>query len=164
MGFLLLVVALVGLLLAACTAYQTLFLIPGLVSLRRRPGRTGASGAPRTRFVVLVPAHNEAALIGESVASLLRSSYPPELREVLVIADNCGDDTAARARLVGATRHERPGLRLRGKPHALDWMISRLDLLRFDAVVIVDGDTKVDPQFLRAMDAHLASGEKAIQG
>lgn len=54
------------------------------------------------RFVVVVPARNEAALIGPCVDSILRSAAAAEIRNdqlvVTVVADTCGDDTASVAR------------------------------------------------------------------
>ena len=54
--------------------------------------------APRFRFAVLIPAHNEEAVIGPLIESLLRQEYPRELYDVFVVADNCTDGTAAAAR------------------------------------------------------------------
>jgi glycosyltransferase involved in cell wall biosynthesis len=47
--------------------------------------------------VVLVPAHDEEALIARCVRSLFAQTYPRELIEIVVIADNCSDDTATEA-------------------------------------------------------------------
>jgi len=155
-------VAFAGVAIASLVAYQTVFLLLGLCVRNRRLTSPGTS--PQSRFVVLVPAHNEAKLIGQSVASIVACDYPRDLFELIVIADNCGDDTAALARQAGANVFERHDLTQRGKPFALNWAISRLDLNRYDAVVIVDADTGIHRQFLRAMDARLANGEQAIQG
>src|SRR5580704_10408909 len=54
------------------------------------------------RFDVVVPAHDEEGEIGLTVESLLDIDYPRELFRVLVIADNCTDRTAERARAAGA--------------------------------------------------------------
>src|SRR5207237_9168482 len=48
----------------------------------------------RTRFDVVVPAHDEERGIARTVQSLLATDYAPELRRVLVIADDCADSTA----------------------------------------------------------------------
>ena len=82
---------------------------------------------PRPRVDVLVPAHErEAACIEATVAALLRQLAPGD--RVIVIADNCRDETAALALRAGACvlerRHPaalRQGLRARGgrRVHAL---------------------------------------------
>src|SRR5437899_11642496 len=58
---------------------------------------------PRLRFDVVVPAHDEEAGISGTLRSLRELDYPPSLFRVLVVADNCTDATARRARKAGAT-------------------------------------------------------------
>ena len=52
---------------------------------RSAAGRTGAS----RRFAILVPAHNEEALIGRLLRSLQQLDYPADRAHVYVVADNC---------------------------------------------------------------------------
>lgn len=151
-----------GVVMAALVAIQLVFAVASLPFLRRP--RTDRGEAPVTRFVVIVPAHNEELLIDGLVRSVLASDYPPEMRRLVVVADNCTDRTADRARSAGAECYERMDEARRGKPYALDWMVRQLPLERYDAVVIVDADTVVDPAFLQAMDRHVRRGERAIQG
>nr|AIA96069.1 CAZy families GT2 protein [uncultured Bordetella sp.] len=78
------------------------------------------------RFDVLVPAHDEEATIAATVASLRAMDWPEECFRVIVVADNCSDETVARAKAAGARVIERhqPELRARGMhcnwdlPHA----------------------------------------------
>ena len=63
-------------------------------------GNRGEYAGPVT-ITVLVPAHDEQASVGATLVSLFEQSRPPE--RVLVVADNCSDDTARIAR-----RQERP--------------------------------------------------------
>src|SRR3954447_19598713 len=58
----------------------------------------GVYAGPVT-VTVLVPAHNEAACIGQTIRSLQEQSRPPE--RIVVVADNCTDDTPAIARAAG---------------------------------------------------------------
>ena len=62
-------------------------------SARTRPGRT-----PITRFLILVPAHNEEKLLPDLLANLRQLDYPADLLAVHVVADNCADRTAEIAR------------------------------------------------------------------
>jgi cellulose synthase/poly-beta-1,6-N-acetylglucosamine synthase-like glycosyltransferase len=151
-----------GGLLAACAGYNIVLMMASLPSLLRRRRRPQVP--PRTRFLVVIPAHNEAELIGETVRSVLASDYPSSLREVVVIADNCADDTAAQARAAGAACLERVDLNRRGKPWALHWVFRTLDLSAYDGIAMIDADTVVDAQFLRVMDGRLQRGERALQG
>jgi len=142
--------------------YELVLMLASLPALAR--GRRHDRPTARTRFVVVIPAHDEAALIGATVRSVLANDYPARLRDVVVVADNCTDDTAACARLAGAMCYERIQPDRRGKPWALNWTFGTLDLSRYDGVAIVDADTIVDPGFLREMDRRLQCGERAIQG
>lgn len=120
--------------------------------------------APCLRFEVVVPAHDEAAGIEATVASLLAMDYPRALYGVIVVADNCTDDTAARALAAGAGVMVRDDPSLRGKGHALAHAFERiLAERRADAIVVVDADTVVSPNLLRAFAARLAAGATAMQ-
>jgi GT2 family glycosyltransferase len=121
---------------------------------------------PRTRVAVLVPAHDEAALIARCVRSLLAQAYPSHLYGVIVVADNCTDDTASIARFAGAETFVRDESRARGKGRALRWLIDQV-LQRPnppDAVVVVDADAVADPDFLAALVRPFESGATAVQG
>lgn len=117
-----------------------------------------------TTFDILVPAHNEAAGIGKTVASLLAMDYPKEQYRVIVIADNCADDTAARARAAGATVLERHNAQLRGKGYALaHGYAASLGEGFADSIVVVDADTSVSGNLLSAFSARFAAGAEAVQ-
>lgn len=119
---------------------------------------------PVTRFDVIVPAHDEEVGIAATVQSLLALDYPADLRRVLVVADNCKDATAARAKEAGALVLERQDDTRRGKGYALEHAFERsLSDGLADAVVVVDADTLVTPNLLRAFAARFATGALAAQ-
>ena len=126
----------------------------------RLPAPTAAATERRFRFVV--PAHNESGGIGETVKSLLGVDYPRALFEVVVVADNCSDDTADQARAAGATVMVRNDTEKRGKGYALDHAFSATPA-EVDAVVVIDADTLVSPNILRAFAARRELGAKAMQ-
>ena len=128
------------------------------------PERDGGNAAALPRLLFLVPAHDETLLIEGCVRSILAMDYPADRREVVVIADNCTDGTADLARTAGATCLERADTERRGKPWALAWALERVDLGAFDAVVIIDADSLVDPSFARAMARHSPLAQRAVQG
>jgi len=105
----------------------------------------------RGRVAVLVPAHDEAAGIARTLDAVL-----PQLREhdrIVVVADNCSDDTAAIARAAGAQVQvvERAHATDRGKGFALAFGV---DALRADPpglVVILDADCDLAPGALDAL-------------
>lgn len=132
---------------------------------------SGAPGRPSyrlsthpTRFDVIVPAHDEGAGIARTVRSLHSLDWPHDAFRVLVIADNCSDDTAAKAAAAGALVLERTDSVHRGKGHALQWAFSRSVHEGWaDAVVVVDADSEASPDLLRAFAARLENGAVAIQ-
>jgi len=121
--------------------------------------------APSTRFMILIPAHDEGKVIGATVKRLQAIDYPADLFSIHVVADHCLDDTAEAARQAGAIVYERNEGPRSGKGAALFWLFkSILENGQCEAVVIFDADTLVDPAFLRVMDWRLAQGDQVIQG
>jgi cellulose synthase/poly-beta-1,6-N-acetylglucosamine synthase-like glycosyltransferase len=119
---------------------------------------------PRLKFDVIIPAHNEEAGIARTVSNLSRLDYPVELRRIVVVADNCSDATAERAREAGATVLERHNKELRGKGYALQLAFERSLADGFaDAVVVVDADTEVTSNLLHAFGLRLEAGAQAVQ-
>ena len=118
----------------------------------------------RLRFDVIVPAHNEEAVIEGVVASLRKLDWPADGFRVLVVADNCTDSTAALARAAGAEVLERNNKTLRGKGYALDFAFQASQAHGWAyAVVVVDADTKVSANLLEAFAARIEVGAKVMQ-
>ncbi len=88
-------------------------------------GTTILPNAPR--FALLIPAHDEALLIGDALESLHRLEYPRAAYRIIVIADNCTDNTAAIARSRGAIALERFDTTRIGKGYALEWALQILE-------------------------------------
>ena len=118
---------------------------------------------PSLRFDFVVPAHNESLGIAATVKSLFEVDYPKDLFRVVVVADNCTDDTAVKAREAGATVLERQNEELRGKGYALAHAFERSVAEGADAVVVVDADTLVSKNLLQAFSARLSCGAVAAQ-
>lgn len=107
--------------------------------------------AESQRLCFLVPAHNEALLVERCVTSLHGMERRTAQFDVVVVADNCTDETGALARAAGAVVLERADATRRGKPAAIAWALAKLPLQRYDAVVIVDADSLVDRNFADAI-------------
>ncbi|MFM7425785.1 MAG: glycosyltransferase family 2 protein [Elainella sp.] len=88
------------------------------------PARPVELAATRPRLAVLVPAHNEELGIQPVLQQLLKQLGPDD--QLVVIADNCTDSTAAQARATGATVIERQDSERRGKGYALDYGLQYL--------------------------------------
>ena len=135
----------------------------GLSLLSGRP-KTPSLGARTLRFDLIVPAHNEASIIGRTIASLRSIDWPADRFRVLVLADNCTDDTAVVAQAAGAEVLVRVDPAKRGKGYALQYAFSAsASAKRADAVVVVDADSEVSANILQAFAARIASGSNAVQ-
>lgn len=119
--------------------------------------------AEPSALLFLVPAHNEQALIRPCIDSLQRMAYPPERLRVIVVADNCTDETVARVTEAGAEAWARTDPANPGKSAALGWAIGQLDLAEWDAIVILDADSTVEPGFAMALAEHGPLQEKVVQ-
>lgn len=138
-----------------------------VAALSARNGR--GTGAPRPgsggpRFLVVIPAHDEEALIASTVRGCRDLDYDADRFSVHVIADNCSDRTADRAREAGAIVFERSDPSLKSKGHALEAFFASVPGARpesgdYDAAVIVDADTRVDRDALNAFADALARGQ-----
>jgi cellulose synthase/poly-beta-1,6-N-acetylglucosamine synthase-like glycosyltransferase len=148
-------------LLSLAVGYLTVLTVVALIAHPAVP----SPAAARRRFAILVPAHDEEALIGRLLANLAGMDYPRDRYVIHVVADNCEDRTASVARSMGARVHERFDLAERGKGFALRWLLGRLDQERatYDAFVVLDADSVVSPNFLRCMDSRLEGGSRVIQ-
>jgi cellulose synthase/poly-beta-1,6-N-acetylglucosamine synthase-like glycosyltransferase len=113
---------------------------------------------------VIVPAHNEAAIIERTVASLKKIDWPADRFRVWVVADNCSDATASLALGAGAQVRERHDTSLRGKGYALQYaFLASLDQAWANAVVVVDADAEVSANLLEAFAARIETGAHAVQ-
>ncbi|MGH2716042.1 MAG: glycosyltransferase family 2 protein [Thermoleophilaceae bacterium] len=155
--------ALAGMALAPLNGY--LLALLGAAAWGRRVGEPESGAAGELRFAVIVPARDEEASVGQTLASLERLDYPRAKLERIVIADNCSDRTAEVAASAGATVWRRGSGAAGGKGAALEWGLERLTADRpgVDAVVLVDADCTVAPNLLLAVEARLRAGACAVQ-
>jgi glycosyltransferase involved in cell wall biosynthesis len=101
------------------------------------------------RIAILVPAHDEASVIAETLAGLSKEISDRDAS--LVIADNCTDDTAAIARNAGAVTAERRDPDRRGKGYALQFGFELLAKDPPDVVVVIDADCTVSAGSIRRL-------------
>jgi cellulose synthase/poly-beta-1,6-N-acetylglucosamine synthase-like glycosyltransferase len=124
--------------------------------------RTQAPRRILKHVVCVIPAHDEAKGIARCVRSLLAAAAA-RAAEIVVIADNCTDQTAAVARTAGARVIERNDAAQRGKGCALEFAFARLIAEGADAFLVVDADSRVTPNFTGVMSAVLEAGAGAVQ-
>jgi cellulose synthase/poly-beta-1,6-N-acetylglucosamine synthase-like glycosyltransferase len=121
-----------------------------VVALVRPQAPKCSNRDPRQRLAVLVPAHNESAGIAGTLEDIKAQLSPGD--SLLVVADNCTDDTAAVARSLGAEVLEREDALRIGKGYALDWGLRHLGKDPPDIVVMIDADCRLGDGSI----AHLA--------
>lgn len=134
----------------AASAPLAVFAVELLVGLPpdRRRNESFRAGS----VAVLIPAHDEAAGIGQTLAELAKVA--PEGTRVLVVADNCTDDTSAIARTAGAEVVERSDPVARGKGYALacgrDYLANG-NQAPPDVLIILDADCRLGPGSIEAL-------------
>ncbi len=143
--------------LLACGVYLNLLVVAARW-YRPRP----VQGRPATRFVLFIPAHNESSTIRQTVEHLRGLDYPARLLRIIVIADNCTDETAQLAQAAGIAVWERSDPEHWGKGAALRWAMDRLSG-QVDAVAVLDADSVASPRWLTRADAYLGAGADAVQ-
>lgn len=142
--------------------YQIMISLCSLVKLKEKPLKIKKDH----RFMAIIPAHNEEAVVGNLIESLKNQNYNKELYDIYVIADNCTDNTASIARDAGAIVYERYDETKKTKGYALDWFLQQKikENAQYDAIFIFDADNIVDKNFITAMNKKLCQGEEVVQG
>lgn len=143
----------------ACTLAAVPALVYALETLLASAKRGQGEPTPRPaglNVAILMPAHNEATGIAASIQSVREQMHATD--QILVVADNCTDDTAQIARTAGATVLERHDDVLRGKGYALDHGISHLKAAPPAMVIMLDADSVLHPgglnELIAACQAH----------
>lgn len=142
--------------------YQIMVSLCSLVKIKDKPLKVNKDH----RFMAIIPAHNEEAVVGNLVESLKRQNYNKELYDIYVIADNCTDNTAQIAKEAGAIVYERFNNTKKTKGYALDWFLKQKieENAPYDAFFVFDADNIVDSNFIKNMNKKLCQGEDVVQG
>ena len=112
-----------------------------LAATFRSQKRHGLPVAGHPKTIVVVPAHNESRNLIPTLLDLKKQLKPTD--GLIVVADNCSDDTAIVAAEAGAEVLTRNDPSKIGKGYALDWAIRALQDNPPDVVVFVDADCRV---------------------
>ena len=142
--------------------YQIMVSVCSLVKSKEKPLKIKKDH----RFMAIIPAHNEEAVVGNLIESLKNQDYPKDLYDIFVIADNCTDHTAQIAKDTGAIVYERFDNTKKTKGYALQWFLKQKieEDAPYDALLIFDSDNIVDKNFIKAMNKKLCQGEDVVQG
>lgn len=142
----------------------------GLLFLAWRSAGSPRPAPPETEetpfFSIIVPAHNEQEMIAGTAEKILAFDYPEDRFALYVVADNCTDDTAERARRAGANVLERTDAVNKGKGHALAHALEQIKQKggTSDAILFLDADSSPNKDYLRVMARYIVRGDGMIQG
>ena len=145
--------------------YQLVISICSFITLKEKP----LIEEKNHKFLAIIPAHNEEKVVGSLIKSLKNQTYPKELYDICVIADNCTDKTKQVAEKLGAKVFERfeedPAKKTKGEALSLFLNTLLLDKdMDYDAFFVFDADNIADKGFIEAMNKHLCQGEEVVQG
>lgn len=147
-----------GLLTAIPVAFLFIQIGAALLPTRRS---TSTASMPCPRFAVIMPAHNEEAIVAHSIASIM-AQLPPAGR-LLVVADNCSDGTAQVAAGAGADVTIRQDTTRIGKGYALDHGVRSLGADPPQIVIVIDADCEVMPGALETLAMQCAATGRPVQ-
>ncbi len=122
---------------------------------------TGEPQGVRPKLAILVPAHNEEAVLGRTLESIKAQLEP--IDRVLVVADNCSDRTAEVAREYGVEVSERFHDTERGKGYALAHGLQQLEENTPDVVIFLDADCQLEEGALDHLAWTAMSSRRPVQ-
>lgn len=126
------------------------------------PARRPVLPAISPSIAVLIPAHDEEAGVAKTIATIQTQLGPHD--RIIVIADNCSDQTAHVARATGVEVIERHEPNQRGKGFALDFGLKYVGANPSEVVVVIDADTMVHPGAIKSLAQAAAATSCPIQG
>ena len=118
-------------------------------------------GPSRRRIAALVPAHNESSGVVPTLEDIKAQLRPGD--RLLVVADNCSDDTAAVSRSLGAEVVDRHDSERIGKGYALDYGLRHLDGDPPDIVVVIDADCRVEEDAIERLASVCSTTGRPVQ-
>ena len=118
------------------------------------------------KYAILIPARNEATVIGNLINSIKKQDYPQDLITIFVVADNCTDNTAQIAREKGAICYEHHNPDERTKGFALKYLFEQIQrdygITSFEGYFIFDSDNLLKKDYISRMNDSFDAGEKII--
>ena len=142
--------------------YNLIISMCSLIKFKDKP----LNNKKKHKFMAILPAHDEEAVIGNLIDSLANQNYDKNLLDIYVIADNCTDNTAKVAKEHGAIVLERFDEEHKTKGYALNWFLQQKikEKADYDAFFVFDADNIVDKDFTKNMNKKLCQGEEVVQG
>ena len=149
----------IGVIFALCYSYQILYVAMALLK-KDAPHKPEKSH----HFAVLIAARNEENVIGHLIESIKQQTYTKGNISIFVVADNCTDQTAKKARDLGATVYERQDTENVGKGHAIDFLLAKISTKHqsYDGYFVFDADNVLDENYISEMNKTFSDGYDLI--
>ena len=151
----------VSVIFTLCYFYQFVYVLVGMVKKGKE-----YSAVKQHRYAIVVSARNEETVVGELIESIKEQTYPSELIDVYVVADNCTDNTAKVAREAGAMVYERFDTEMVGKGYALNWLFEKIEQnhadKKYEGYIVFDADNIISPQFVEEINKVFDSGYRIV--
>lgn len=153
-----------------------IFLLSILVNLKQifyllvalfRKDKVSKKVDPLHHFAVMICARNEENVIGDLIDSIKSQSYPRDLIDIFVMADNCTDSTAGVAASRGVHVYTRFNTEEIGKGYALGALMDHMreDFPQgFDGYFVFDADNILEPDYIEQMNRKFSDGHEIVTG
>mgnify|MGYP002279343343 CR=1 FL=1 len=148
-------VIILGAVLAGAVALEAAAVLPILrrpnprsISIDSIHGRDEEPADRPAYLIAVIPAHNEESALPSTLEALQRQIRSPD--QVIVIADNCIDQTIEVANRAGCTvfqTRENHGRKAGALNQGLDRLLP--DLGSQDLILVMDADTRLSPHFIQ---------------
>ncbi len=145
-----------------CVGYQFIYIFVPFMK-----GGKKLRAKKMNKYAVLIPARNEEKVIPHLIASIKGQTYPSELIDIFVIADNCTDNTAQVSMDAGAFHvYQRENKELIGKGYALDYTLAKIREdypdNEYEGYFVFDADNLLDERYIEEMNTMFSNGHRII--
>ncbi|MEK0306277.1 glycosyltransferase family 2 protein [Bifidobacterium favimelis] len=117
-------------------------------------------------FAVLISARNEENVVGNLIDSIHAQTYPADMIDIWLVADNCTDGTADLARSKGCNVVVRDNLQQVGKGYALTYLLDHIIAAgrskTYDAYFVFDADNLLDRHYVEEMNKAFHAGFRVL--
>ncbi len=151
----------IGVLFCLCHLFQLFYFMIGLFPHKQEEKKHPVLH----RHAILICARNEEKVIGDLLDSIHHQTYPQELLQPFVMADNCNDDTAAIALSHGAIVYSRHNEQEIGKGYALEALLKHIHEdhpQEYDGYFVFDADNILKEDFIEKMNERYSEGRQII--